>query len=145
MATNGEDWGIQLSIKHGPTDDRGNPLYMTNVRGYTAREILDHMKNLAEHGPALTDASNAYAAVQTVQRQFPDTARIQPTSRYDVAQAQPQGQASVLRHRDGELCRPHQLPMRYKSGVAKSSGKPYELLECSAEKQQNPCDTIWPD
>jgi len=131
MGTNSDDWGIQLSIKHGP-----NLQYMTNVRGYTATEIAEHCEHLAEHGTRIEKAVAEFVALGVVMGEFDvEPVREQSTSRYG-------GGKKTLAERNGELCEPHRLPMKYKSGKSKA-GNNYELLECTSKN--NPCDAIWPD
>lgn len=131
MATS-DDWAIQVSLKHGP-----NFQYLTNVRGYTATEIKEHLAHLAEHAAGIDAAIAGFVGLGAV--------RDQPTAEPEQEQYGSRyggGGKKTLRERDGEMCEPHRLPMRYKSGVS-GKGNKYELLECTS--RQNPCDAIWPD
>lgn len=134
MADN-EDWAIQLSIKHGP-----NLQYMTNVRGYTAADVRDHLEGLAEMGKDITEHANAYLALETLQTKF----STEPVNndRRSGGGGSPRGGGGFA-SRDGEKCEPHGLPRKYKKIRSKKNGEWYELLECT--HPQNPCDTIWPD
>lgn len=133
-----DEWAVQTTIKHGPVmNDRGDRLLMTNMRGFTVRSVLDHIEDYAGNVDRFNQAVDKILASEAIQTHFPAAATPQPQQQYAPA-------ASSLRARDGEWCKPHQLPMRYKSGVS-SKGNPYELLECTAPKERNPCDTIWPD
>jgi hypothetical protein len=149
--SNDEGWGVQISIKHGPLDDRGNPQYMTNVRGYTATEIEQHLQHLADNAVAIQDYVNRFVSVGAVKGTFPGAEEVRqderqyerPASRYgDNRGNSNSGQRSGggFRNRDGEQCQGHGLPRKYKSGTS-SKGNYFELLECAAPK--NPCDVIW--
>ena len=147
--SNDDGWGVQVSIKHGPLDDRGNPLFMTNVRGFTATEVEQHLEHLADNAVAIQDYVNRFVAVGAVKSTFPKADEVRqedrqyerPASRYGNSRGGSGGGGGSFRDRDGEKCEAHNLPMRYKSGTS-SKGNKYELLECTAGK--NPCDTIWP-
>lgn len=138
MATNDGDWGIQVSIKHGPSDDRGNPLYMTNVRGYTATEIAEHLAHLGEHGTSIQEGINAFLAHETIVAGFPGTERVRE-SRYGSDHGQ--RKESESRFDGGELCEVHQLPRKKQSGVKNS--KPWTGLFCDAPN--NKCAPKWVD
>ena len=149
--SNDEGWCVQVSIKHGPLDDRGNPLFMTNVRGYTATEIDQHFEHLADCAVSIQNSISRFDAASTVKRTFPraeeapqeDRQYERPASRYgDNRGNSNSGQRSggAFRNRDGEQCQGHGLPRKYKSGTS-SKGNYFELLECAAPK--NPCDVIW--
>lgn len=143
MATNSDDWGIQVSIKHGPSDDRGNPLYMTNVRGYTATEVADHLEHLGEHGSRISDGIAAFVAVDTLRRTFPEvtqvsehTVRKEAESRYGSNDTRGHGSSSGER-----MCDVHRLPRKRQSGV--KNGKPWTGWFCDAP--QNKCAPEWSD
>lgn len=132
-----DEWEIQTTIKHGPAmNDRGDRLLMTNLRQFTVRGVLDHMRDFAEHAGDFARAAQEIYAADAIFQNFPESERV----REDTSSRT--GRGSSFRDRDGELCEPHRLPRKYKSGTSKQNNK-YELLECTAKT--NPCDTIWPD
>jgi hypothetical protein len=133
-----DEWEVQSTIKHGPVmNDRGDRLFMTNMRGFTVRAVQDHVEDFADRYDAFVKASQKIFAADAVFQSFPDSERVREDS-----SSRGDSRGSRLRDRDGELCEPHRLPMRYKSGKSKA-GNNYELLECTAKN--NPCDAIWPD
>lgn len=147
-AQTAEDWGIQVSIKHGPTDDRGNSQYMTNVRGYTAREVADHLADLGDQGAKIQEGINAFLAVETVKRTFPEAERVRDDRREERREERGSRDerprdTGKFKDRDGELCRGHDMPRRWKEVKSSKDGKWYELLECTAKS--DPCKAIWPD
>lgn len=76
-----EDWSVQVSIKHGPNDDRGNPLYMTNVRGHTARDVRDQLADLASWSDDMAKNIAGFVATGVVRQQFPDAERLTERAR----------------------------------------------------------------
>lgn len=138
MSSN-EEWEVQTTIMHGPQrNDRGDRLFMTNLRGFTVRAVQDHFEDFADRYGDFVKASQKIHAADAIFEKFPDTERV----REGKAQSSSGRGRSALADRDGELCEAHELPMRYKSGKSKA-GNQYELLECTAKR--NPCDAIWPD
>lgn len=129
MATNSDDWGIQVSIKHGP-----NQSYMTNVRGYTASEIADHLRHLGEKAQEIQTGIIAFLATETIRNEFPDTQPVRE-SRYGNDDRNSGG--------GGERCAVHGLPRVFRSG--EKNGKRWAGWMCAAEKHQNPCAPKWAD
>lgn len=77
MTTTEEDWRIQTSIKHGPVDDRGNPMWMTNIRGKNAAEYL---ANVAEFEALALDALQALSGILAVDALVQSGAELVPMS-----------------------------------------------------------------
>lgn len=133
-----EDWNIQVTIKHGPKDDRGVPVNMTNIRGYTARDISDLAEGLGEYSDKIQEGITGFLAKDTIKQSFPEAKAIDSRAERDDRR---DGGGSSFKNRDGEICGPHQLPMKWKQIKSKKDGKWYELLECTS--RSNPCDTTW--
>lgn len=129
MATGNDDWGIQISLKHGP-----NNQYMTNVRGYTATEIAEHLAHLGEHSNRIQEGINTFLAVETMRNQFPELEPVRE-SRYGSNDNRPAGGGE-------DLCA-HNLPRKFMSGV--KNGKAWKGMFCPLEKNQNPCAPKWLD
>lgn len=128
MATNSDDWGIQVSIKHGP-----NQQYMTNVRGYTATEIAEHLAHLGEHSHAIQEGITAFLSGETVRDQFPGAEPVRE-SRYGSNDNRQQSSG-------GKSCAVHNLPRSYKTG--QKNGKGWAGYFCTADKSANPCAVEW--
>ena len=76
-----DDWLLQTSIKHGPKNDKGEPIYLTNIRGWTADDLLARAKDLAGVKPQLDAAITAFIAADAIHDQFPQTEQVtQPTT-----------------------------------------------------------------
>lgn len=129
-----DDWAIQVTIRHGAKDDKGVPVNMTNIRGYTARDIADQASGLGEYSDQIQAGIAMFLAKDAIKQAFPEAKQLEAPAR---------SSGNSFKDRDGEICEPHKLPMRYKEVRSSKTGKLHELLECSAAKSQNPCDTIW--
>lgn len=132
-----DEWEVQTTLKHGPAmNDRGDRLFMTNLRGYTVGAVLDHLEDFAEKKDRFDKAFASILASDAIVSQFPQSERVREQS------APASGGGGAFKDRDGEICEPHKLPMKWKQIKSKKDGKWYELLECTAPKGQQ-CDTIW--
>lgn len=121
-----EEWSVQVSIKHGPVDDRGNPLHMTNVRGHTARDVRDQIADLAEHA----DRINAGIA------EFAGSTAAIPRQRQADSQTASRDAGGGKRCAHG--------PREYKSG-SKKDGSKWEGWFCPAPSKAEQCAVSWVD
>jgi len=128
---NDDDWAIQLSIKHGPGQQ-----YMTNVRGYTARDVLEHVENLAELSSAIDAAVTAFLSHETVRDAFPQAERASRYGSDDRGRSNSGGG-------NAPVCKGHERPREYKSGS--KNGKKWAGWFCTASKNDNPCAVQWDD
>lgn len=123
-------WLVQASVKFGPHDDKNVPVNLANFRGTTAQDVADQISDAIDK--RIAALCNDFAAVATIQGQFPQTV--------PVAQ-QPQEQYAQQPQTNGRLCDAHRLPRVYKSGT--KNGKGWAGWFCSADKNQNPCAVEW--
>ena len=125
-----EEWNVQVSIKHGP-----DLQYLTNVRGFTARDVLDNLRDLGDKGREFTEAITAYVALETVRNQFD----AEPVGRYgsDDRGRQDNKGGGV------ERCQAHNLPREYRTGV--KGDKKWSAWFCTVDKSQGQCAPRWVD
>lgn len=140
MSVTTEEWAVQVSVKHGPLDERGNPLYMTNIRGATAAQVQAHLSELAAFGPDIQDALNQFVAVGNLGTAgFMLAPAAAPTPAISTTTAQtpaslPTDATSVT------VCPVNSNARhRYKTGT-KKDGKQWRAIMCSNNPE---CEVQW--
>ena len=127
-----DDWLLQTSIKHGPKNDKGEPIYMTNLRGYTANEILGRAQELASVGPQLDQAITAFLALDTM-REVLQTELIHTQHQPQQPQQAQQQQVPTCAHG----------PRKWTTG--QKNGKQWSAWFCPQPKGQSQCSPQWAD
>lgn len=111
-----DEWKIQLSLKYG----NGN---MLNLRTQTVDEMVELTTDLGNQGAFLVGATEEFQALATIQQAFPATQQIQP----QASAPAPAGYGNGAR-----VCA-HGVAMTQRSGVSKSSGKPWSGWFCQVK------------
>lgn len=121
-------WLVQVSVKHGPEDSKGNPLYLTNVRGYTVRDVREQAAELAEWADRLFKDVAAFTAVGAVRERFPDSERVPERDR---PRASSEGKSCAHGTRE------------YRTGS--KDGKPWAGWFCQSQSKADKCAVMWLD
>lgn len=156
MTATAEDWAVQVSIKHGPPDDRGNPQYMTNIRGASAAEVLGHASELAEFATELNAYLNTFVAGESLVREFPTALPVETTTVQPGSAAQGSATRAIVATGDviqkaregkffnGQVVGPcpfsNTAKHRFKKGTNKDTGNAWKAIMCSNEPE---CGVEW--
>lgn len=142
-----EGYLLQVTIKHGPKDDRGNPLYMTNVRGFTARDIEDHYASLAERAPGIHAAIAKFDAIGNLTQEGHTATPMDPDPNPTATYSEPKRDKRAEDLQVGEKMpcpvNPHDPRVFHerRKGVAQGSKKPYDGVFCNNRPTE--CAKVW--